>query len=512
MNDTLNIVNRIREIPKDTAPAALPELLKPILKTISTLDAPTQNAILYHEIKNYFELTNNEIKAYEKHLKTLITESEHVDEDGIEKEPLSIIPGLLYWTRNKEGIIKYLTYIDDKMEIKETEVVKGKTYRPKQDFSFLLPGEDIIYKNIINDNAALLKEVEKFIRSYVELPNESGYLILALWVFHTYLVEKAKATPLMYFWGQTECGKSRAGEVLTQIAYKCELTTSPTEACLFREADWYQTALILDEIKLLGEGANKPVETLLKSRYNRLARVGRCNTEKKGEAQVEKFSVFAPVVLCSTERVDNIVGNRTIKFVMKQNVNPEVTKDIDEAWAKELREKLLFFRKEFMYQDVPFGGFPAERRLGQITRPLYQMLTLTDPTRKPEFDEFVKILKHKRKDEESETHEAELLKCIFDFIQEKQAFPFTSKDISGKLNIQLTANGDKFRHTPMAIGKKIEKIGFEVVRTHSARTWAMPEGDLRRLAAHYDLTYPDINTAEQSKPATAIKDTTEIPF
>jgi len=63
------------------------------------------------------------------------------------------------------------------------------------------------------DLQQLFTEVDAFIRSFLEMPDEKDYLILVLWVFHSYLIEKFDTSPMLYFYGVKETGKTRAGEV-----------------------------------------------------------------------------------------------------------------------------------------------------------------------------------------------------------------------------------------------------------------------------------------------------------
>ncbi|GAJ20433.1 unnamed protein product, partial [marine sediment metagenome] len=202
-------------------------------------------------------------------------------------------------------------------------------WKPKQDLPIELVTKEILDIPFDLNYEDLLDEVILFIRSYVELPSESDYLYLALWVFHTYLIEKFDVTPLLYFHGVQVTGKTRAGEVLAKISFKCERLTSPTEATLFRGASYFKNALVIDEIKLWGSDANQDVQNLIKSRYKRGLKVPRVNLNKEGEDQMEYFDVFAPLVICTTEGLDPIIESRTLLFSMQPNASPSVEKRID---------------------------------------------------------------------------------------------------------------------------------------------------------------------------------------
>ncbi|GAI58125.1 unnamed protein product, partial [marine sediment metagenome] len=238
---------------------------------------------------------------------------------------------------------------------------------------------------IDQDYQELLDEVEQFIKTYVELPSEGDYLYLALWVFHTYLIEKFGVTPLLYFYGVQVTGKTRAGEVLSKIGFKVERLTAPTEATLFRSASYFKNALVIDEIKLWGRDANENVANLIKSRYKRGLKVSRINLENKGEEQVEYFDVFAPMVICTTEPLNEIIESRCLRFIMRANVNPDVEKSFNETWGQDLRNKLTMFRACYLKPEFEEIKRVARRRLNEILTPLYQVLMLIAPGREDEF-------------------------------------------------------------------------------------------------------------------------------
>ncbi|GAJ20028.1 unnamed protein product, partial [marine sediment metagenome] len=76
---------------------------------------------------------------------------------------------------------KYLIQKEDKLIIEETYTDKeGFTCRPKQDLPICYIKPDILKESREFDYSHLLKDVIRFVKSYLELPEESGYLILAL--------------------------------------------------------------------------------------------------------------------------------------------------------------------------------------------------------------------------------------------------------------------------------------------------------------------------------------------
>ncbi len=192
----------------------------------------------------------------------------------------SLIPNLVHHVR-KENKVSYLISNDGDLKIFDQFQVDGEMCRPKQDIPFICLKENIIKKKSVK-TMELLKCTEEYIRKYVELPNEQLYLVVALYVGHTYFIEPHfNVTPILNVFGVKETGKTRCGEILAAIVYRGERCTSPTEATLFRAAQAFKSTLIIDEIKLWGPDGNRQVADLIKSRYKRGMKVSRINLNKK---------------------------------------------------------------------------------------------------------------------------------------------------------------------------------------------------------------------------------------
>ncbi len=385
------------------------------------------------------------------------------EEKAQKKEKVEIktlIPGLIHLVRENDQI-KYLIKNENKLEILPTYTVGEKTFKPKQDLPMQMLTPDILDQSLKVNYKDLLDDVSVFIRQHLELPTEEMYLILSLWVFHTYLIEKFNSTPLLYFFGIKETGKTKAGEVLSELAFKCERLTSPTEATLFRSAHYFKTTLVIDEIKLWGPDGDQEVARLIKSRYKKGLVVSRIDMKKGGEAAIEYFDVFAPLVICTTETIPDIIESRCVTFTMQKNTRPEVEKPIDRDWARQLRNKLTVFRAEFFEKNLPEGEQVARRRLGEILTPLYQTLMLIDPTRKEEFQMVVEKLEKKRQEEESLELEAEIVEEIRNYQIEKQVNSFLTTELAERLNSERS---EKDKYSDRLISMRIKRLGFEKTR------------------------------------------------
>ena len=394
----------------------------------------------------------------------------------------TIIPGLIHLVKVKDTV-KYLLKKKDKLCIKVNIILNDKVCTPKQDLPIKMLGLEIINESMNVNFGELLNEVISFIKNHLEMPSESDYLILALWVFHTYLIEKFSTTPILYFYGVKESGKTRAGEVLNELAYMSERLTAPTQATLFRTADYFKSTLIIDEIKLWGINSSEEVATLIKSRYKRGIKVPRVNLNKKGEDQIEYFDVFGPLVICTTETVPDAIESRCITFLMQKNSKAEVEKVINDRQAGELRNKLTIFRAKYLNQDLSETDQVSRRRLNEIMMPLYKILMLIAPERKDEFKKIVHEIELSKKEDEGDSLEAEIVQAI---ILYKNEGVFGTRDITQELNRNRPEYA-KLSDRKVAI--RIKRLGFKKFRNADMRGFEIESKLLEKLVLQYGLDF-----------------------
>lgn len=409
------------------------------------------------ETKKNVEKLEKEIKEREREEKKKVLPPPVKEKQKIK----TLIPGLIHLV-NDQGRIKYLLKKQGRLVVEENYDFHGEVYIPKQDLPLKLPTLSILKQSLKIKYSDLLDEIENFIKDYLEMPNESDYLILALWLFHTYLMEKFDTTPILYFYGVKETGKTRAGEVLMELAFRCERLTSPTEATLFRSAHYFKTTLVIDEIKLWGLEGNQEVARLIKSRYKRGLMVSRVNLNKQGEDQIEYFDVFAPLVICTTESIPDTIESRCIVFLMQKNLKIGVEKEIDQDRADKLRNKLTIFRADYLEQELSRAEQIARGRLNEIMIPLYRTLMLVDPEKKEAFKMIVEEMGISKEEEESLSLEAEIVKAIRDSMQPE----FLTLELRDKLNEDRS---ERERLSSTLISIRTKRLGFKKIRMQNGK-------------------------------------------
>lgn len=397
----------------------------------------------------------------------------------------TIIPELIHLVGD-QGRTKYLLCKNGQLVIEDYFIKDDKRYSPKQNLPIKILNPDILKRSFNLDIARLATEIDAFIKSYLEMPLDSDYLILATWVFHTYLIEKFNTTPILYFYGVKETGKSRAGEVLGELAFRAQRLTSLTEATLFRSVELFKPTLIIDEIRLMGKGGNQGLADLIKTTYKRGLKVSRVNLNKNGEDQIEYYDTFTPLVFCTTESIPDIIESRCILFTMQKNSNPQIEKMIDEKWANDLRERLTIFRANYITKELPEAQYIARGRLNEIMFPLYQSLLLVGPERKNEFIDIVKRIQKNKENEDGMSLDAEIVKAIDDEYRESQNKQFLTQVISKRLN-EIRSENEQI--SDRAVSSRIKRLGFGKIRFKTGRMgFCVNEERLGLLKTKYKIT------------------------
>jgi len=406
----------------------------------------------------------------------------------------TLIPGLIHLVKENEKV-GYLLQNSGNFYIEETFTGEdGVTYKPKGDLPIHYCGADILEESRELDYSFLLNDIIKFIKKYLELPKESGYLILGLWVFYSYLIEKFDTTPILYFYGVYETGKSRAGEVLKELGFRCEMITSPTEAVLFRGADYFKGSLIVDQVKIWGSEGNKDIATLIKARYKRGLIVPRINLNKAGEDQIEYFDTFGPMVICTDETMPQDIESRCITFQMRKNNNPGVEGTIDRELAKSIRNKLIIFRANLTEKELKELEPVSRRRLNEILYPLYQILMEVAPERKDEFKLVIKEIEQKKEGEEGLTLEADIVNEIVKYYNKTGEESVLTSEIVNRLN---EGKREKEQFSDRLISLRTNRLGFEKIRLEGGkRGFKIDLNLLERIIPNYKTV--KIEKKEQS--------------
>ena len=177
------------------------------------------------------------------------------------------------------------------------------------------------------DASDLMNAVYKYVRRFVYLSEEQA-VVVALWVFHTYVFESAETTPyLAVTSAEKGCGKTRLLEVLNTIVANPWLTGRVTTAVLVRKVDGEKPTLLLDESDAAFGGEKEYSEALrglLNTGYRRSGKSSLC-VGKSSEMNYKDFSTFCPKCIAGIGKLPDTVADRSIPIRLKRAAPGELT-------------------------------------------------------------------------------------------------------------------------------------------------------------------------------------------
>ncbi len=81
-----------------------------------------------------------------------------------------------------------------------------------------------------------LNQIHTFLRRFVVLPNEEDYLLVSMWILHTYFTNRLTTTPrLALISPEYGCGKTRTLEVIAGLSFEPQSLDGYSKSYLMRE-------------------------------------------------------------------------------------------------------------------------------------------------------------------------------------------------------------------------------------------------------------------------------------
>ncbi|MDP3014317.1 MAG: hypothetical protein Q8M92_08760 [Candidatus Subteraquimicrobiales bacterium] len=486
-------------IPKDTPRERLFEVLKPILESLKHEPELTREVCL-KRMDKHLGLSKEEAKALRKDFKGLC-KSQKSPQENDKDMPTALGQGLVDVVEY-DGLPAFLTTDG---EVVRQLTIDGETYCPpaKEALPFLLPRAEAVLEAIESDtDGQLYQDIRNYIYTASDLPGDGWYDLLTAWVLHTYLIEKAEYSPYVWFYAVPERGKSRTGKALIHIAYRGFYTESLRDAYLVRIAKTLGASLFLDVFEIWKKAAKYGTEDILLNRYERGSSVPRVLHPDKGAFKdTVYFPIFGATLIATNETVPTALDSRAVQINM-QPATRNFKNDIRPQLALPLKERLVAFRYRHMSTTMPNIEKPSLGRLGDILKPLAQIIRLVQPEREIAFMELVKEIEERRGIDRGETTEAKLVKAIVDLEDAVEYGRLSVKQITEKFN---EGTVEKYHSRPETISRKLVALGFVRVRSGGGkRSIIYDEILVKKLA----LTYLE----SASQPSQPTKATTGVGF
>lgn len=367
-----------------------------------------------------------------------------------------------------EGQVKFLVKENGKLKLKNQVEIDGNNYLPppKDSLPFnILPRAKEVLKSFASDtDEQLFDDLVKYHKKISELPDERYYHLLAIWDFHTYLQESFIYSPIIWLYAVAERGKTRTGKGCTNVAYRGFHTESLREAYLLRTSTNLNTSTFIDVMDLAKKAERANSEDIILGRFEKGFKVPRVLYPDKGAHQdIVYYQVYGPTIIATNKPLHEIMETRTLKIAMPES-NKKFEFDVTAENGLPFKERLVAFRGRNLDKTMPLAEKPFRGRLGDMVKPLLQVLRLVKPKNELKFLQLMKDIESERKLQLSESLEANILRVI---ISERNMISkglLPVKIITKKYNDEFAG---KFTITPQKNGRVLDAMGFRKSRTNA---------------------------------------------
>lgn len=182
----------------------------------------------------------------------------------------------------------------------------------------------------IEETAPLVRELTAYIARYMVFADSHTATVVALWTLGTYLYQLLARYPYLLVTSPAKrCGKTRLLELVAAVGFRCRgLTTSPTEAAIFRGAELHGGVEVMDEVEPLMSGRGdreRACQSVLNAGFQRGATVPRVQNLPDGTHDFEEFHVYRPRVLGGVGAFAETLEDRGILITLERKSPTQAT-------------------------------------------------------------------------------------------------------------------------------------------------------------------------------------------
>lgn len=362
----------------------------------------------------------------------------------------------------------------------------GRVHVPpyKDQMPWLLPRASEVLRFYKEDSdGALFAELVKYHKNISDLGDDRYYLLLAAFSCLSYLLEKIQHCPIISLYAVAERGKSRTGKGICHICYRGVHVESLNEAYIIRLADRFRATFFFDVVDLWSKAEKRGSEDIVLHRFEKGAKAARVNPDKKAFEDTVYYEVFGATVIATNESLSHILDTRAIQITppdTRRHFENEITPEA----ALALKERLVAFRARNFTASLPEAVKPARGRLGDITRPLVQVVKLVAPEREGELMSLIKAIEQGRRFDKAESLDAQIIQAV------NNLEPKVQNGFLGVQEITAYLNKDKAisqQLTPKRVGRRLKALGFDRGKLGNAAAirWEVPK--IEQLKVSYGL-------------------------
>ena len=483
---------KINQIPVGIEKTELAEKIIPILEEISKNDSAKASAYLEY-IKGHFKLKLSDINCYKKEIKKYAKEKEG-----------SITLNKVIYTAQFEGLVdivedggnsSFLIKKENELCVVSQFELDGNIFSPPpiEFIPFKLPRAEKVlnlfefHKEMSQEDSdrTIYETLLYYHKGISELPQEEYYDLLVCWDFHTYLLEFFQYSPVICLFAVPERGKSRTGKGMIYVSYRGICIESLNEAHIIRLANDFGASLFFDVTDIIRKTELNKSEDIILSRYEKGVKVPRVLYPERGPFKdTVYFKTFGPTIIGTNEVASNILSTRAI-IINMLGTNRRFDINVTEEYAQAYKECLVVFRARHMGSLLPEYQTIIPGRLGDITKPLIQIVRMVNPEREENLIKLIRKIESDRIIDNNNSLDGQILKVVTGLKEEIKRGILPVKTITDKFNDDKS---DKFKKSYQKIGRRLDALGFEKSRTSnggSAIIW--DDKNIEKLCVSYGL-------------------------
>jgi hypothetical protein len=374
-----------------------------------------------------------------------------------------------------------------------------------------LPQDPLDYR----DEAYLYNAVKGFLTLYLYFSDPVYYEVVAAWILSTWRIEEWRASGPLYLLGPINSGKTTVIEVLEELAFRGIRGGSMSTATMFRLADLYTPALLIDESQIYNREEWAEAQALINERYRPGGKVWRMTGE--GRSMIpQAFKSWGATALASSHAPWEALGSRSLLIRMEKGKPERHTGTADFfVEASRLRSQLLSYRfakletqPKLDYPEAPPDpiGTLLEKVQDERTKEVgYPLVTVADPECRNSLVEYLIRLEEEHQAIEESSDLAAYVIAI------SKATPASGKVSVEDVKVELAKlwalwDEEKGRVTDAKqmpsskwVSKTLQTLGFKPTRMpQTGRTGVLLDPD---LLARLKLRYRTASLSSPDSPA-----------
>ena len=405
-----------------------------------------------------------------------------------------------------DGHIKFLTADN---ELRDDVTIDGVVYQPPPKTglppNLQIPRSDKVLAYAQNHNESgktgvsgvcrgctlLYKKLLDYHTNISELPDKDLYHLLVIWDFHTYLIEKANFSPMIYFYSVAERGKSRTLKGMVNVAFRGIRKADITDAQLIRDCTHLRATIAFDMMDFWEKIKNAGSTDVILNRYERGTTVSRVNRPDKGAFQdTDYYDVFGPTILATNEIINTIADTRSLSIVMIKS-DKDFEEEVIPEKALPLKEELTAFRLAHYNDNLPKISKMVRSRLGDIVKPLHQILMKVNPEEEELFIRLIKKIEKTKLVEKIGSTDSDILQAWVTVKGEAIGGVLACQLVTTEFNVE---KDEKEKLSSRRVGNRLKSYGFQPTTTNTKTLgFFLNEEVLQKLIKEYDLPLEPIS-------------------